>query len=263
MPQIVQPGHMGVGPSADISVGGMCVWPLPADESCAPAARTLLRSALTALRLRRDTVEDALLAVSELATNALQHGLRAGPWASRVPPELWVWARTTPEPQVVVSVFDTDRSSRPDIGPHDLLDEHGRGLGIVAALADDWGTHPSRSWLGTGSVPGKTVWCAFGLDGPEPITRVIVPPMHAARHLADSLTARGLGAAHHDGSGISMVSVPIGPGHEVNVWVEPAHLSLACPTGPHVRRPIVDLHDLAEDLIRRSEGSPPMEGRRS
>ncbi|GLZ07900.1 hypothetical protein Acsp03_53660 [Actinomadura sp. NBRC 104412] len=262
MAQMVQPGHMGVGPSADLSVGGLCVWPLPADESCAGAARTLLRSALAALRLRRETVDDALLAASELATNALQHGRRSGAWASRVPPELWVWARTTPEPQLVVSVFDTERSSRPDIGPQNPFDEHGRGIGIVAALADAWGTHRSRSWLGTNSVPGKVVWCSFGLDDPEAITSVIATPMHAARHLAESLIVRGIDAAHRDGQGVSLVSVPLKRGQDLTIWVEPAHLSFACSSGARVRRPIVDLHDLTEDLVRRSEGNAPVDGRR-
>nr|BFD82507.1 hypothetical protein StreXyl84_19080 [Streptomyces sp. Xyl84] len=32
--------------------------------------------------------------------------------------------------------------------------EHGRGLLLVAALADKWGVE--------GRVPGKTVWCEFG-----------------------------------------------------------------------------------------------------
>ncbi|WP_207947044.1 ATP-binding protein, partial [Actinomadura sp. 7K507] len=157
MAQIVQSGHMTIGHAADIALGGMCAWRLPADASCASVARSLLSIAMTTLGLDRDTTDDATLAASELATNALTH---ASPSTSTVPPELWVWARATPTPQLVISVFDACRSSWPDTTPKDLLDDHGRGIGIVALLAEAWGAHPSRS-ICTGGAQGKAVWAAF------------------------------------------------------------------------------------------------------
>jgi hypothetical protein len=61
---------------------------------------------------RRETVDFEPPRISpirsplSLATNALNHGLRAGPYDPVVPPELWIWRRITPAPQLVVAVFD-------------------------------------------------------------------------------------------------------------------------------------------------------------
>jgi hypothetical protein len=108
------------------------------------------------LGLAGDLVDAAVLAVSELTTNALRHGLRAGgPYAPVVPAELWVWARATPAPQLVVAVFDTCRSSWPDTTPRDLLDERGKGIGIVGVVADTWGAHLSRSRFRCGAGTGQ------------------------------------------------------------------------------------------------------------
>ncbi|RAY11913.1 hypothetical protein DPM19_28535 [Actinomadura craniellae] len=232
----------------------MCAWRLPGDARCASAARSLLGLALAALGVDRETAGDATLAVSELATNALNHGLRAVPHVPVVPPELWVWARATPAPQLVVSVFDTCTASWPDTTPRNLLDEHGKGLGIVGALAAAWGAHPSRSSVVAGGVPGKAVWSAFPLPGPWPDARTTAQPARIARHLADALTARGVRRiAHRPGEGVSLLSVPLRAGAETNVWVEPGHLSFPGRDGTRVRRPVIDLYDVAEDLVHRAE----------
>ncbi|WP_433241621.1 hypothetical protein [Actinomadura nitritigenes] len=145
----------------------------------------------------------------------------------------------------MVSVFDTCRSSFPDAAPRDLLDEHGKGLGIVTMLAAAWGAHRSRSRLGSG-LPGKAVWCAFPLYGGWLNPELTAPPALAARHLAAVLAVRGIrGVEHRHGRGVSLVTVPVSSA-EINVWVEPAHLTYATPGGRRVRRPIVDLHDVAE-----------------
>ncbi|MFF0526605.1 ATP-binding protein [Actinomadura nitritigenes] len=252
MVQIVQPGQIVVGNAAEIALGGMCAWRLPADATCASVGRSLLAIALKTLGLGRDLIDDVALAASELATNAFNHGLGVDGSCSPVPPELWLWARTTPSPQLVVSVFDTCRSSFPDAAPRDLLDEHGKGLGIVAMLAAVWGAHRSRSRLGSGR-PGKAVWCAFPLYGGWPNPKLTAPPVLAARHLAAALAARGIrDVEHRHGRGISLVTVPV-PGGEINVWVEPAHLTYSTGDGSRLRRPIVDLHDVAEYLTAHHE----------
>ncbi|TDB92479.1 hypothetical protein E1266_23925, partial [Actinomadura sp. 7K534] len=161
MAQIVQSGQMTVGDAADIALGGMCAWRLPTDASSASVARSLLGIALTKLGLDRGTTDDAVLAASELATNALTHS------GAAAPPELWVWARTTPKLQLVITVYDACRASWPTNTPGDLLDDHGRGIGIVGMLADAWGAHSSRS-ICTGGTQGKAVWAAFPLPGPWP-----------------------------------------------------------------------------------------------
>ncbi|MEU8778512.1 ATP-binding protein [Streptomyces sp. NPDC048606] len=92
----------------------------------------------------RDAV---LLCVSELATNALLHG---------VPPGRGYRVRMLRFEGVVrVEVHDSG-GGRPRIEDRDPGSEGGRGLLLVAALADRWG-------VGT-RVPGKVVWAEFG-DG--------------------------------------------------------------------------------------------------
>ncbi|MFG2016830.1 ATP-binding protein [Actinomadura geliboluensis] len=253
MGQIVQSGHISVGNVGDIVRGGMCAWRLPADASCASVARSLLTIATTTLGLDGDAADNAILAASELATNALNHGPRADADSQTVPPELWIWARTTPTPQLVVSVFDACRTSWPDTKPRDLLDEHGKGLSIIGMLADTWGAHPSRSFC-TEGIQGKAVWSAHPLPGPWPNPRTTAPPMLAARYLASALTARGLpNITHCHGKGVSLVTVPTANNEETNVWIDPATLSYTDPTGTRHRRPIVDLHDAAETLLSQAE----------
>ncbi|MGI5324031.1 ATP-binding protein [Actinomadura nitritigenes] len=252
MEQMVQPGQMSVGQAAEIALGGMCAWRLPAEATCASVGRSLITIALKTLGLGRDVIDDVALAASELTTNAFNHGLRGDALSSPVPPELWLWARVTPSPQLVVSVFDTRRSSFPDGARRDLLDEHGKGIGIVGMLAAAWGAHRSRSRLGAGH-PGKAVWCAFPLDGAWPNPKLTAPPALAARHLMAVLAVRGIkGVEPRHGRGVSLVTVPVS-GAEVNVWVEPAHLTCVAPGGRRVRRPIVDLHDVAEYLTAHHE----------
>lgn len=250
MVQIAQSGQISVGYAADISLGGMCAWRLPGDASCASAARSLLGIAMKTVGLDRDMAADAVLAASELATNALNHALRARPGVQAGPPELWVWARVTPTPRLVVSVFDTCRSRWPDTAPHDLLDEHGKGLGIVDMLAAAWGTYPTRSWLGRPGLPGKAVWCAFPLPGPWPNARATAPPVLVARQLTSSLTGRGIvNVSHRHGKGVSLVTVPRPGGQDVNVWVEPGHLTYTSVSGARIRRPVVDFYDVTETLV--------------
>jgi hypothetical protein len=104
---MTQTAQTATGRPPDIAAGGVCAWRLPPDPSCASIGRSLVRITMTTLGLAGEPVDAAVLAVSEMTTNALHHGLRAG---SCAPAELWVWARTTPAPQPVVTVLDTCRS---------------------------------------------------------------------------------------------------------------------------------------------------------
>lgn len=108
-----------------------------------PAARQFARAALTDWRVDGRRTDDILLCVSELATNALVHG---------VPPGRGFLLRLSYEGGVRVEVHDSG-----DGCPYipDCADEGGRGLLLVAALADKWGVGERH--------PGKTVWCEFAL----------------------------------------------------------------------------------------------------
>ncbi|QNE26001.1 ATP-binding protein [Streptomyces sp. INR7] len=90
--------------------------------------------------------DDVLLCVSELATNALLHG---------VPPGRGYRLRMLRyEGTVRVEVHDSG-SGRPRIAGRDPGAEGGRGLLLVAAVADRWGA--------VARLPGKAVWCEFAV----------------------------------------------------------------------------------------------------
>ena len=232
----------------DMRDGGCATWRLPLDRTCPATARSYFRAAATALALPDGVADDGEVSVSELATNALQHAGPTGPYEPVAAPELWMYTRTCPQPQLVVAVFDARRDRQPELRPADPLDEHGNGLRIVAALSAVCGSHPSRSRLSGRPIPGKAAW--FALDLPQPQPRPSARPVtsvgQAARRLEALLVARGLdGVVRRDGNGVSLVSVR----HGVNVWVEPAAYSIGGIDGTRIRRPLPDLQDAAEIVV--------------
>ncbi|MFD9380557.1 ATP-binding protein [Streptomyces sp. NPDC059999] len=115
----------------------------PRSRQTVRTAREFLDETLDAWEVtgRRD---DLLLCVSELATNALLHG---------VPPGRGYRLRLLRfEGAVRIEVHDSG-GGRPRIEDRDVRVEGGRGLLLVAALADRWGVVPC--------VPGKVVWCEY------------------------------------------------------------------------------------------------------
>ncbi|MBV2354973.1 ATP-binding protein [Streptomyces sp. J2-1] len=91
---------------------------------------------------------DVSLCVSELATNALVHG---------VPPGRGFLVRVRYDGTLVrVEVHDSGSGVPHLAGVGGADDEHGRGLLLVAALADKWGVGER--------VPGKLVWCEFAVE---------------------------------------------------------------------------------------------------
>ncbi|WP_369776314.1 ATP-binding protein [Streptomyces sp. R33] len=127
-----------------ISTQGLDVAISPAREGHAGAVKGA--DAMWLQRLRRTTrvaltqwrctslIDDAHVVVTELVTNALQHG----------DGEIRVLLRLT-NSYLHVEVHDgstacpVPRVSTPD-------DESGRGLLLVAAIAQDWGVEAGRSW---------------------------------------------------------------------------------------------------------------------
>ncbi|MEV4256098.1 ATP-binding protein [Spirillospora sp. NPDC049652] len=229
------------GRARDLPFGGACLWELPPDALGAGRARGLVGSVMSEVGFERSVVEDAMLAVSELATNAYRH---AGGSV-----ELWIWARTRPRAELVVSVFDGNRASLPEAQAGDLLDETGKGLGIVAAVASEWGCHLSRSRLSNTVVPGKAAWFVLPLPERWPRPPWQVPPGVAAGRLVEALSDRGLRAVRSsDSSGVSLVSV-----HRLNVWVCPLTFSWRGTDGVYVRQPLIDLQEAAEGVVRTVE----------
>ncbi|WP_405776801.1 ATP-binding protein [Streptomyces sp. NBC_00859] len=96
---------------------------------------------------RTARTDDVLLCVSELATNALLHG---------VPPGRGFRLHLYLERDGLLRLEIHDSGPGEVRVPPEAVDsDGGRGLSIVAAIADKWGVG-ERS-------PGKTVWCEFTL----------------------------------------------------------------------------------------------------
>jgi PAS domain S-box-containing protein len=123
-------------------------WDLSNDPATVPTARHLVARQLIEWGLK-PLVTPAELIVSELITNAIRHG--DGPHRLRL-----IQHRV-----LTCEVSDTD-TGRPRPRHPGTLDEHGRGLSLVARLARRWG---SRS-----EADGKVVWAEQDLP-PTTVTR--------------------------------------------------------------------------------------------
>jgi anti-sigma regulatory factor (Ser/Thr protein kinase) len=122
-------------PSADLSIED--------DVRAVHQARSFTRGTLDTWALPTSLARDAILLVSEMVTNAIVHG--------RAPIHLRL--RHARE-HLLVEVDDTATAVPRKLRPT-ANDVHGRGLQLVAMMADEWGTRPIHD--------GKSVWCALAL----------------------------------------------------------------------------------------------------
>ncbi|WP_030734649.1 ATP-binding protein [Streptomyces sp. NRRL S-31] len=124
---------------------------IPTRSHHVPTARHHVRKILADWGITDDLADRAILSVNELVTNAVSH-CRVG--SARVRVTLILCDR-----ELVLEVSDPDRDHLPrprDPGPDE---EGGRGLALVAALADTWG-HRRGPYT-------KTVWACFTLGATE------------------------------------------------------------------------------------------------
>ncbi|MGW6097929.1 SpoIIE family protein phosphatase [Streptomyces sp. NPDC055157] len=110
---------------------------LPAGPEAAPVARAAARRQLKAWGVDEETAYTTELIVSELVGNAVRYG---------APP---LQLRMIFERMLTCEVTDT-ATSAPQVKHARTIDETGRGLFIIASLADQWGTRYQAQ--------GKTVW---------------------------------------------------------------------------------------------------------
>ncbi|MEU9113677.1 ATP-binding protein [Streptomyces sp. NPDC048483] len=117
------------------------------DRRSVRLAREFARNALVGWGVRR-RVEDVVLCVSELATNALLHGVPPGRGY-----RLWL-ALGAEDGVLRVEVHDSG-DGEPRMPEWDGVTEgeSGRGLWLVSMLADKWGVEERG--------PGKIVWCEW------------------------------------------------------------------------------------------------------
>lgn len=125
---------------------------LPYEPTSASVARRTVVHVLRSRGVPSERCEDAALVVSELVGNALRHG------RPRPRNRLTVQWELTGE-RLHVQVIDgggpgepVRRSAQPGV-----VATSGRGLEIVAIVADGWGTRCDEA--------GTTVWAEIGLDG--------------------------------------------------------------------------------------------------
>ncbi|MEU0568642.1 ATP-binding protein [Nonomuraea sp. NPDC005983] len=131
------------GPSASAT------FVLPPTASSIHAARSFTTGTLTGWGMK-ELIENMELVVSELATNALRHGLRL-PEPSCERPVHMSLVRRGP---LVTSAFTDPASSVPVLRYPGPLDAGGLGLHIVESLSHRWG------WSAL-SPHGKIVWAVL------------------------------------------------------------------------------------------------------
>jgi PAS domain S-box-containing protein len=118
-------------------------WDLPADPAVVADARARAARQLAVWGLEEVTFTTELL-VSELVTNAIRHAQQP------------IQLRIILDGDLSCEVFDGSNSA-PQLRRADRYDEGGRGLMLVAQLADRWGTRHTSS--------GKIIWAQQALPG--------------------------------------------------------------------------------------------------
>jgi anti-sigma regulatory factor (Ser/Thr protein kinase) len=130
---------------------------LGATPGAVQQARRFTRRALTAWRAGH-VAYDAELVVSELATNAVQATQEAAATAQPAPPLVAVYLALDLD-RLFVLVWDCCPQPPVHRGHADDDAEAGRGLEIVSAVADRWGTVTLEG--------GKVIWAQLALTGRE------------------------------------------------------------------------------------------------
>ncbi|MDX3853009.1 ATP-binding protein [Streptomyces sp. AK02-01A] len=135
-------------------------------------ARHLMREQLRRSGVSDSVVDDAVLILSELLSNACRHGRPLGSTEIGDGDIRAAW-RVDKAGRLTVEVTDGGGPTRPVPATPSVTARGGRGLNIISALAQDWGVRDSAS----GEV---TVW-------------VIVAEGHRRDDFATRVTGPGLG----------------------------------------------------------------------
>jgi anti-sigma regulatory factor (Ser/Thr protein kinase) len=149
-----------------IPADNRCTWDLECEETSVRHARHLIRDPLKRWGLE-DLQPVTELLVSELVTNAIRYAKGD------------IRLRLVKEPESVVCEVHDTSPALPRVLQVDKDAENGRGLHVVAQLANRWGARRTHS--------GKVVWCEQTLpeavldelDAADPILEIPVPAVAA------------------------------------------------------------------------------------
>ncbi|MEU5112159.1 ATP-binding protein [Streptomyces longwoodensis] len=141
-------------------------------------ARHRMRDQLRGRGVSETVIDDAVLILSELLSNACKHGRPLGDALAGDGDVRAAW-RVDPAGRLVVEVTDGGGPTRPAPATPSVTAHGGRGLNIIRALADDWGVRDD--------VRGEvTVWVVVHRDVHDPAalhrrddfaSRVAAPPV--------------------------------------------------------------------------------------
>jgi anti-sigma regulatory factor (Ser/Thr protein kinase) len=123
-----------------VEVGALQV---PAELSSAATVRHNVADDLAAHGMPAELIDDAVLVASELVANAVRH-------AASLPSGKVVVSWNVDETGLRLCVEDGGGARRPELRTARPAETSGRGLSIVASLADGWGVEPTET--------GTAVW---------------------------------------------------------------------------------------------------------
>ncbi|WP_227025263.1 ATP-binding protein [Streptomyces tsukubensis] len=125
---------------------------MPRSRRSVGRARTLFTEQARCWKLPQGVTETAVLLLSELMTNAVVH--------AKVSQGREVWARCALRAEGTLRVEVLDADETPPTPRHASADdEGGRGLALIEALAERWGSEPREPGI------GKTVWFELSVPG--------------------------------------------------------------------------------------------------
>ncbi|MFI2202055.1 ATP-binding protein [Streptomyces sp. NPDC020192] len=123
-------------------------------------ARHRMRAQLRSGGVSESVIDDAVLILSELLSNACKHGRPLGDVPAGDGDVRAAW-RVDPHGRLIVEVTDGGGPTRPAPATPSVTAHGGRGLNIITALADDWGVRDD--------VRGEvTVWVVVHEDVHDP-----------------------------------------------------------------------------------------------
>ena len=235
-------------------------WVLPGDPTCAGVARRLFRRVASELALDRESADDGVTMVSELAANTLHASQRR---TFPVNPELWLYLRGTGQRvELVCKVFDTlpgwARGNVPGRTvsrvPADAMS--GRGLEVVHELSNGrWGHHLTRSRLSGTGMRGKAVWFALAVPAVGALAggRHPVTAKDAMTELEQDLSIRGFSGrlVRADDPAADMAVLSIASG--LTVWCRSAAAWLRAPGVAAQQWSYWDLVEVEEQAVQAHE----------